>query len=234
MGDGIISRRGLGNSSDLTNYYDKTETDNLLSGKVDKVEGKQLSDENYTAVEKAKLANISEITNYAAGRWEPYFAYYQEKYVPIPHWVKISTHANYSRRWGGYVLIGDLCFVNFSLTGTFTSRDHVGEKIGIGPLPFASNQNDYWQALTLSACVRKSSDDGTQLWTPTAGIVGRIETNSNYFAVHQQNGYITCSWPDDISNPYYIEGSGTYKIQRSSLSDTPIDTSGSSAEESTP
>lgn len=63
MGDGIISRRGLGNSSDLSNYYNKTETDNLLSGKVDKVTGKGLSTEDYTTAEKTKLSNIEAEAN---------------------------------------------------------------------------------------------------------------------------------------------------------------------------
>ena len=54
---------------DIHNYtYSKTESDNLLDDKVDKVAGKYLSDENFTTAEKNKLANldtsmISELTN---------------------------------------------------------------------------------------------------------------------------------------------------------------------------
>lgn len=53
---------------DLSNYYTKPETNTLLETKVDKVEGKQLSTEDYTTEEKAKLASLenyddSEIRN---------------------------------------------------------------------------------------------------------------------------------------------------------------------------
>ena len=43
---------------DLSNYYTKTETDTLLSGKVDKEAGKGLSTNDYTDAEKTKLAGI--------------------------------------------------------------------------------------------------------------------------------------------------------------------------------
>lgn len=43
---------------DLSDYYNKTETDTLLSGKVDKVNGKGLSTNDYTDAEKTKLAGI--------------------------------------------------------------------------------------------------------------------------------------------------------------------------------
>lgn len=43
---------------DLSSYYTKTETNNLLNNKVDKVSGKDLSTNDYTDEEKAKLANL--------------------------------------------------------------------------------------------------------------------------------------------------------------------------------
>ena len=49
---------------DLTNYYTKTETNGLLADKVDKVQGKGLSTEDYTTAEKTKLASLS---TYSAG-----------------------------------------------------------------------------------------------------------------------------------------------------------------------
>lgn len=59
---------GGGGTVDLSNYYTKPETNTLLETKVDKVEGKQLSTEDYTTEEKAKLASLenyddSEIRN---------------------------------------------------------------------------------------------------------------------------------------------------------------------------
>lgn len=68
-------------SIDLNNFYNKQEADNKfideeelnrkgyltehqdISGKVDKVEGKQLSTEDYTTLEKAKLSNVEEGAN---------------------------------------------------------------------------------------------------------------------------------------------------------------------------
>ena len=44
---------------DLSNYYTKTQTDNLLADKVDKVTGKQLSTEDFTSALKSKLEGIA-------------------------------------------------------------------------------------------------------------------------------------------------------------------------------
>ena len=47
----------------ITDAYTKTEVDNSLSNKVDKVSGKGLSTEDYTTVEKTKLAGIAANAN---------------------------------------------------------------------------------------------------------------------------------------------------------------------------
>lgn len=49
---------GGGGSVDLSNYYTKPETNTLLDNKVDKVDGKQLSTEDYTTDEKTKLESL--------------------------------------------------------------------------------------------------------------------------------------------------------------------------------
>lgn len=49
----------FGRTIDMSAYYTKSEVDNLLGGKVDKVTGKQLSTEDYTTAEKTKLAGLS-------------------------------------------------------------------------------------------------------------------------------------------------------------------------------
>lgn len=46
---------GSGGSVDLSNYYTKPEANTLLDNKVDKVDGKQLSTEDYTTEEKQNL-----------------------------------------------------------------------------------------------------------------------------------------------------------------------------------
>lgn len=56
--DAKIDEAVAGGEVDLTNYYTKSETDSKISGKVDKVEGKQLSTEDYTTEEKTKLAGL--------------------------------------------------------------------------------------------------------------------------------------------------------------------------------
>ena len=47
------------NIPDVSDYYDKTEVDTLLGGKVDAVAGKGLSTEDYTTAEQTKLASIA-------------------------------------------------------------------------------------------------------------------------------------------------------------------------------
>ncbi|MCS2775464.1 hypothetical protein NXW80_14665 [Bacteroides fragilis] len=49
---------GGGGTVDLSNYYTKPEVDTKIDTKVDKVEGKQLSTEDYTTEEKTKLAGL--------------------------------------------------------------------------------------------------------------------------------------------------------------------------------
>lgn len=49
---------GEGGSGDLSSYYTKTETNNLLNDKVDKTVGKGLSTNDYTDEEKIKLADL--------------------------------------------------------------------------------------------------------------------------------------------------------------------------------
>ena len=49
---------GKTTSVDLTDYYKKSEVDNLLNGKVDKVEGKGLSTEDFTTELKNRLNSL--------------------------------------------------------------------------------------------------------------------------------------------------------------------------------
>lgn len=56
---GVADTGGSGGGTDLSNYYTKSETDNKLNTKVDKVTGKGLSTNDYTTVEKNKLATLS-------------------------------------------------------------------------------------------------------------------------------------------------------------------------------
>lgn len=59
----LKGEKGDPGTIDPSNYYNKTETDNLLDTKVDKVTGKGLSTEDYTSEEKTKLANIESEAN---------------------------------------------------------------------------------------------------------------------------------------------------------------------------
>lgn len=49
---------GNGESVDLSDYYTKSQTNSLISGKVDKVTGKGLSENDFTTVEKDKLKSL--------------------------------------------------------------------------------------------------------------------------------------------------------------------------------
>ena len=49
---------GGSGGGDLSNYYTKSEVDSKLTTKVDKVSGKGLSTNDYTTVEKNKLAGL--------------------------------------------------------------------------------------------------------------------------------------------------------------------------------
>lgn len=54
----LFASYGGGGSVDLSNYYTKPETNTLLNGKVDKEAGKGLSSNDFTTVEKEKLASL--------------------------------------------------------------------------------------------------------------------------------------------------------------------------------
>ncbi|MDE6520673.1 MAG: hypothetical protein K2K91_09530 [Ruminococcus sp.] len=47
-----------GGDVDLSDYYTKSQTDSLISGKVDKIDGMGLSENNFTDAEKSKLAGL--------------------------------------------------------------------------------------------------------------------------------------------------------------------------------
>lgn len=55
----FYNRGGSGGGFDPDNYYTKSQTDSIISGKVDKVTGKGLSTEDYTTSEKTKLSGIA-------------------------------------------------------------------------------------------------------------------------------------------------------------------------------
>lgn len=54
----LFASYGGGGSVDLSNYYTKPETNTLLDNKVDKEAGKGLSSNDFTTVEKEKLASL--------------------------------------------------------------------------------------------------------------------------------------------------------------------------------
>lgn len=59
--DTKIDEAVAGGDVDLSNYYTKAETDSKVSGKVDKVTGKELSTNDFTTALKTKLEGL---TNY--------------------------------------------------------------------------------------------------------------------------------------------------------------------------
>ena len=53
----LASQKSVGNA-DLSDYYTKSQTDSLISGKVDKVSGKGLSTNDFTNESKSKLDDL--------------------------------------------------------------------------------------------------------------------------------------------------------------------------------
>ncbi|MDE6788940.1 MAG: hypothetical protein K2J47_06425, partial [Ruminococcus sp.] len=54
-----LAGKNSGGNADLSEYYTKSQTDSLISGKVDKVTGKGLSTNDFTADDKSKLDGLS-------------------------------------------------------------------------------------------------------------------------------------------------------------------------------
>lgn len=183
-----------GEGSDLTNYYDKTETDNKLSGKVDKETGKGL---------------ISALH----GDWEPTIGWYKHLGSGYEYGDRGSgLDSEYIWREGDFYYVGDLCYVTFSIKIRFTSLLGSGFYIALGNFPDAgwSGYNG-GQALTVSV-LSKIDNNGDQLWTPTAGVVARVVPNKMFALITKGNGYTDIPWSDveDTTNIFYLEGSGCY------------------------
>jgi hypothetical protein len=73
-------------SIDLSAYYTTTETDSLLALKVDKVDGKGLSTNDYTTAEKNKLSGIEAGAQKNVAETDP----------TVPAWAKASTKPGYT------------------------------------------------------------------------------------------------------------------------------------------
>ena len=55
-----ISDKNGNENVDLSDYYTKSQSDSLIFGKVDKISGMRLSENNFTDSEKIKLSELSE------------------------------------------------------------------------------------------------------------------------------------------------------------------------------
>ncbi len=53
-----LAGKNSGGNADLSNYYTKSQTDDLLSGKIDAVSGMGLSENSFTDAEKSKLESL--------------------------------------------------------------------------------------------------------------------------------------------------------------------------------
>ena len=58
-GDGVWHNAENSENADLSDYYNKSQIDNLLANKIDKVSGLGLSSNDYTTAEKNKLSSLS-------------------------------------------------------------------------------------------------------------------------------------------------------------------------------
>lgn len=201
MGDGLITRRGLGGgggSGDLSNYYTKTQTDSLLAGKVDKVAGKEL-------------------VNVLFGDWSPTIGWY--KHLGSGTGYEYGDRGSgqdseYIVREGSFFYINDLCYISFSIKIRFTSLLGSGYYIALGNLPDAgwSGNRNTTHGLTITTLSKIPTSGSGHLWTPTAGVVGRVVPNDYFALITKENGYIDIPWSEaeDTTNIFYLEGSGFY------------------------
>ena len=58
-GDGVWHNAENSENADLSNYYNKSQIDDLLTNKIDKATGMGLSSNDYTTTEKNKLSSLS-------------------------------------------------------------------------------------------------------------------------------------------------------------------------------
>lgn len=58
-GDGVWHNAENSENADLSNYYNKSQVDDLLTNKIDKATGMGLSSNDYTTTEKNKLSSLS-------------------------------------------------------------------------------------------------------------------------------------------------------------------------------
>ena len=58
-GDGVWHNAENSENADLSNYYNKSQVDDLLTNKIDKATGMGLSSNDYTTAEKNKLSSLS-------------------------------------------------------------------------------------------------------------------------------------------------------------------------------
>lgn len=58
-GDGVWHNAENSENADLSDYYNKSQIDNLLANKIDKAAGMGLSSNDYTTAEKNKLSSLS-------------------------------------------------------------------------------------------------------------------------------------------------------------------------------
>ncbi|MDR2047443.1 MAG: hypothetical protein LBP79_06090 [Clostridiales bacterium] len=82
---------------DLSPYYTAAKTDELLGGKVDKIDGKGLSEADYTTAEKEKLAELNAADYATAAQGAKADSALQTETDPtVPAWAKGETKPTYS------------------------------------------------------------------------------------------------------------------------------------------
>lgn len=206
MGDGFITRRGLGTGSstpaDLSNYYTKTETDSLLSNKVNTLD---LSNDYYNkSAINIRLNEKMDKIAYSAGQW-----------TPTCWWWKTdgtdgSRSATHYWQYGYYVRIGGLCHIEFNVKASLNGDLGSSYLMALGNLPY----NTYAGAtIPFRTCVGLDGNED-KLWEPESRVVGGTDSGKNYIKIFNgASGYFNMPWPEDKTHYFYLQGAGTYLVQ---------------------
>ena len=197
--------------SSIADYYNKSETDNLLNDRINinKI-AQDVSGGSYdyvvsqSAIKSALDGKMDKIS-YSRSTWTP------KAGIDTLSPDAPSPIGTYTERHGYYERIGNICYVNFCLAFNLVSASS-GDVI-IGGFPYSAAQYNPKQSLTVGKCYGyKISGAATFEWIPKPNLVLQIKGGENKAYLLEKNGYQFVNFPSDGFS-IVICGSGVYEVQ---------------------